>query len=79
MLNAGIDKAYRDTILGHSLKGMDVHYIAPDESDLKQAMDRFTEWLDGQVEFLNVDQALDQNEKKCDDTNRSPLRNKRFP
>ncbi len=25
MLNAGIDKAVRDVILGHSLQGMDVH------------------------------------------------------
>lgn len=62
MLKAGIDKAYRDTIVGHSLKGMDVHYIAPDESDLKRAMDKYTEWLDGQI--ANVDQTLDQNEKQ---------------
>ena len=64
MLNAGIDKAYRDTILGHSLKGMDVHYIAPDESDLKRAMDSFTEWLDGELQLSSVDQTLDQKEKQ---------------
>lgn len=29
MVEAGFDKVYRDTILGHSLKGMDVHYINP--------------------------------------------------
>ncbi len=29
MLSAGVDKVYRDTILGHSLQGMDVHYMAP--------------------------------------------------
>ncbi len=49
MLKAGLDKVFRDTILGHSLQGMDAHYLAPSEDDLKQAMDRYTEWLDGQV------------------------------
>ena len=28
MLSAGVDKVYRDTILGHSLRGMDIHYMA---------------------------------------------------
>ena len=65
MLNAWIDKAFHDTILGHSLKGMDVHYIAPDESDLKRTMDRFTEWLDGELKFLNVDQTLDRKAKQA--------------
>ena len=27
MLKAGIDKVYRDTILGHSLGGMDINYM----------------------------------------------------
>ena len=27
MLNAGVDKVHRDTIIGHALHGMDVHYI----------------------------------------------------
>jgi hypothetical protein len=27
MLEAGADKTYRDLILGHSLEGMDRHYI----------------------------------------------------
>jgi integrase len=49
MLSAGIDKVYRDTILGHSLHGMDVHYMAPSEDDLHQAMTKFTEWLDSQI------------------------------
>ena len=46
MLIAGIDKVYRDKILGHSLTGMDVHYLAPDEDTLKNQMERFTQWLD---------------------------------
>ncbi|MDD2901562.1 MAG: tyrosine-type recombinase/integrase [Syntrophales bacterium] len=49
MLSAGVDKVYRDTILGHSLQGMDAHYISPSEDDLHQAMARYTEWLDGQI------------------------------
>ena len=48
MLSAGIDKVYRDKILGHSLTGMDVHYLAPDEDTLKDQMEQFTQWLDGQ-------------------------------
>ena len=55
MLNAGVDKVHRDLILGHTLKGMDVHCLKPSDEDLKQAMDKFTAWLDGP--FSNVDQA----------------------
>ena len=62
MLNAGVDKAHRDLILGHSLEGMDVHYIAPDEHTLKQAMEKYTAWVDKQLEVVsvNVDQTVDQ-------------------
>ncbi|MEW6669442.1 MAG: hypothetical protein AB1512_29875 [Thermodesulfobacteriota bacterium] len=45
MLAAGVDKAHRDMILGHSLQGMDVHYLSPREESLKEAMERFTLWL----------------------------------
>ena len=38
MLSAGIDKVYRDMILGHSLRGMDIHYMSPSEDDLHRAM-----------------------------------------
>jgi integrase len=58
MLNAGVDKVYRDVILGHSLQGMDAHYIAPSEDDLHRAMSKFTEWLDGQMQ--SVDHTVDQ-------------------
>jgi len=66
MLTAGIQKEYRDKILGHSLKGMDRHYIVPGEDDLKKAMAQYTEWLDGQVEavFQNLDHSLDHATKK---------------
>ncbi|MDO9533526.1 MAG: site-specific integrase [Deltaproteobacteria bacterium] len=49
MLSAGVDKVYRDTILGHSLKGMDIYYMVPSEDDLHHAMARYTEWLDAQI------------------------------
>lgn len=49
MLRAGVDKVYRDAILGHSLQGMDVYYLKPTEEDLKRAMDRYTSWLDEQL------------------------------
>jgi len=60
MLNAGIDKVYRDTILGHSLGGMDINYMAFSESDLKRNMDRYTSWLDNQLKLQFVDQNVDQ-------------------
>ncbi len=60
MLAAGIDKVHRDLILGHSLKGMDVHYMAPDDDTLRDVVDKYTHWLDDQ--FQNVD----QNENKLE-------------
>lgn len=51
MVSAGVDKVYRDTILGHSLKGMDKHYVVPPEEDLHKAMDTYTPWLDHQFQF----------------------------
>jgi integrase len=59
MLVAGVDKVYRDLILGHSLQGMDVHYMAPSEDTLKKAMAKFTDWLDGQLEKQDVDHSVD--------------------
>jgi integrase len=61
MVNAGVDHVHRDLMLGHSLKGMDVHYMAPSEDDLIQAMARYTTWLDGQMQ--SVDQTVDQRGK----------------
>ena len=49
MLNAGVDQVYRDVILGHSLHGMDVHYMSPSVDDLHRAMAKYTEWLDAQM------------------------------
>jgi integrase len=60
MLLAGVDKPHRDAILGHSLKGMDAHYIVLTDESLTKAMDRYTDWLDGELKLKNVDQNVDQ-------------------
>jgi integrase len=60
MLRAGIDKAIRDTLLGHSLAGMDAFYIKPSEEDLQKAMEKYTRWIDKQLFSANVDQNVDQ-------------------
>jgi integrase len=59
MLLAGVDKAHRDAILGHSLKGMDAHYIVVGDDSLTSAMDKYTKWLDGQLFSASVDQNVD--------------------
>ncbi len=46
MVAAGVDPVYRDLILGHSLQGMDMHYLAPSEDTLKEAMSKYTAWID---------------------------------
>ena len=63
MLKAGIDKPHRDTIFGHSLKGMDAHYIVPTDESLTEAMQKYTVWLDKQVEVVPaiVSQNVSQN------------------
>lgn len=64
MVTAKIQKEYRDKLLGHSLKGMDRHYIIIKEGALKKAMAKYTAWLDSQVKKHNVDYSVDQVEKK---------------
>jgi hypothetical protein len=63
MLYAGVDKIYRDLILGHSLKGMDVHYLIPSDESIKMAMEKYTVWLDTKISEAQyfVDQNVDQN------------------
>lgn len=62
MVNAGVDQIHRDLILGHSLKGMDVHYISPSEDDLHRAMSIYTAWLD--LQTASVDHPVDQEAKE---------------
>ena len=49
-------------MLGHSLEGMDRHYLRLNDEDLKEAMDRYTTWIDDQIP--NVDQNVDQEAKE---------------
>lgn len=58
MVDAKIQKEYRDKLLGHSLKGMDRHYIIIKEKALKKAMKKYSAWLNGQIK-LNVDHSVD--------------------
>ena len=52
---------HRDLILGHSLQGMDAHYIVPDDDALRKAMDKYSQWLDEKIAqaLANVDQSVD--------------------
>ncbi|MGD8953790.1 MAG: site-specific integrase [Desulfobacterales bacterium] len=54
MLAAGLDKNYRDLIIGHELTGMDRNYIAPPDEQLTVAMDKYTTWIDAELEKANV-------------------------
>ena len=49
--------------LGHSLKGMDIHYLVLDEKTLTEAMNKFTKWVDDQLESANIDHSIDQEHK----------------
>ena len=62
LLRAGVDKALRDTIVGHSLQGMDAYYLKPSDEDLKEAMDKYTLWIDNQ--FATVTQNITQKTKR---------------
>jgi integrase len=51
MARAGVDKAYRDAILGHESPDMDRHYLHPDfEKDLRVAMEKYHTWLREQID-----------------------------
>jgi integrase len=62
MLEAGVDKALRDKIVGHSLQGMDTYYLRLSDDHLRGAMDLYTEWLDEQIAQTteNVTQTVPQ-------------------
>jgi integrase len=72
MLKAGVEKVYRDLILGHSLKGMDVHYLAPDEKTLTEAMNKFAKWVDGQLDSASVDHSVDQEQNNRNTIGENP-------
>jgi integrase len=59
MARAGVDKAYRDAILGHESQDMDRHYLHPDfEKDLRAAMEKYHTWL--REEIQNVTHSVTQ-------------------
>lgn len=62
MLQAGIEKTYRDSMFGHFLTGMDAYYIVITDELLTGAMDQYTKWMDGQLR--NVDKVLTQKESR---------------
>jgi integrase len=58
MARAGIDKAYRDALLGHESQDMDRHYLHPDfEKDLRAAMEKYHVWLVDQIESVTTTDA----------------------
>jgi integrase len=58
MARAGVGDVFRNVILGHSLQGMDKHYISLTDDDLKQAMAVYTAWLDNEI--AKVNQSVNQ-------------------
>ncbi len=46
MLRGSVDKALRDTILGHSLREMDTYFLKPSDEDLTGGKKEYTEWLE---------------------------------
>jgi integrase len=58
MLNAGVDKTHRDMIVGHSLQGMDKHYLVAMEESLIAAIDRYTNWSDSRMLDKTLDKAV---------------------
>jgi integrase len=55
MARAGVDKAYRDAILGHESQDMDRHYLHPDfDKDLRAAMEKYHSWLVDQIESVTT-------------------------
>ena len=62
MDRAGVSESCRKAILGHSLEGMDRHYLRLNDEDLREAIDRYTAWIDEQIS--NVDQSVDQKAKE---------------
>jgi hypothetical protein len=51
MVKAGVNKVYRDLILGHSLQGLDLNYIVENglEDEMRQAMNQYAEWLEARM------------------------------
>ena len=67
MLRAGVDKVFRDIILGHSLQGMDARYLKPTDDDLRRAIEQYTEWFDSQFATdTTTDTSKEQSIRRAD-------------
>ena len=67
MLRGSVDKALRDTIFGHSLRGMEAYYLKPSDEDLTGGNKEYTDWLE--VLIANLDKTLDQGKRsRCTET-----------
>ncbi len=53
MVDAEVDEVYRDMLLGHSKQGMDKYYLQVKEKTLKEAMQKYTTWLDNQLQVCD--------------------------
>ena len=62
--NACLNNVYRDAIVGHSPKSMDIHYIVTTYETLTNAMDQYTNWQDSKIFSANIDQTVDQKASK---------------
>jgi integrase len=62
LLYAGVDKMRRDAIVGHSLRGMDAHYIVLSDASLREAMNQYALWLDEKIE--EADRLLKETSEK---------------
>lgn len=58
MDRAGVSESCRRSIMGHTLRGMDAHYLRLSDEDLRGAMDRPTAWIDDH--FRSVAQTVAQ-------------------
>jgi integrase len=61
MDRAGVSESCRKVILGHTLAGMDRHYLRLSEDDLTEAIVRYTTYFDDQLQ--NVLKTLSKSEK----------------
>ena len=60
---AGVSESCRKVILGHTLAGMDRHYLRLSEDDLREAIDKYTAWFDDQLQ--NVLKTLSKSETEA--------------
>ncbi len=65
MVKAGIIDVYRDVTLGHTLIGMDRHYIQLKDANIIELMEKYSRWLIKEINKAeykrkSVDQNVDQ-------------------